>query len=129
MKGIFMSNAKQKIAMKYAPVLSCELSKNIEQRIFDCFSSIDFKSGIDAWAIRDRVGEYRDMFSINVDEIKADIIPSIYYSLLETETHYFLLYTVYHALDQKSPFGHEHDMEHIQVVVRKNKEIVEYVTT
>jgi len=114
---------EKKIAQKFAPVLCCELSKDRDKRKFDCFSSIKFKPNKNPWEMEDRKADFITVFN------EGKIIPSIYYSLVETNTHYFLLYTVYHALDQKSPFGHEHDMEHIQVVVRKSEEIVEYVTT
>jgi hypothetical protein len=129
-----MSNKSLKIAQKFAPVLCCELSKDHDMRIFDCFSSVNFKPGEESWDMIDRVAEFRSMFSFENGDISArDLKPSVYYSLLETESHYFLLYTVYHALDQKSPFGHEHDMEHVQVVVRKGEreedDAVEFVTT
>jgi hypothetical protein len=127
-----MSNKSLKIAQKFAPVLCCELSKNRRKRIYDCFSAIDFHPDKKPCEMQDRIAVFNSMFP-NLDEnketIESTLIPSIYYSFIESKTHYFLLYTVYHALDQKSPFGHEHDMEHIQVIVRKSEETVEYVTT
>ncbi len=127
-----MSNKSLKIAQKFAPVLCCELSKDRRKRIYECFSAINFHPDKKPCEMEDRIAKFNSMFP-NLDEteeaIESTLIPSIYYSLIESKTHYFMLYTIYHALDQKSPFGHEHDMEHIQVVVRKSEDIVEYVTT
>ncbi|HEX7056686.1 MAG TPA: hypothetical protein VF260_05750 [Bacilli bacterium] len=46
----------------------------------------------------------------------------IYYSVVETETHYFIVYTDYHARDDGplSVDKHENDMEGCMVVVRKD---------
>ena len=124
-----MNEKKKEIAQKFAPVLCHELSRNKKKRIFDCFSSIKFTED-DPWEMEDRIAEFRKMFSFKEENIiESSLIPSVYYSLVETHSHYFLLYSIYHALDQKSPFGHEHDMENVQVVVRKSGEVVEYVTT
>ncbi len=52
------------------------------------------------------------------------LLPTVYYALLETETHLFLTYHLFHARDW-SPFPlglqdtHENDGENLQVVVEK----------
>ena len=43
----------------------------------------------------------------------------VYYSLSETQTHYFIGYYFYHIEDCNT-FGHEHDLEGVNIVVRKD---------
>lgn len=53
------------------------------------------------------------------------ITPAVYYAVLETETHIFLVYGLFHPLDWSTapavfPYTwHENDMENIQIVVEK----------
>ena len=52
------------------------------------------------------------------------LVPTVYYALLETETHLFLTYHLFHARDWAPiPLGlqdtHENDGENLQVVVEK----------
>ena len=112
------------IARKYAPVLCHEIAKADDSRIFDCFTAIDF-DGVDPWAEEDRRVNFETAFHAGA------LVPAVYYSLVSTPTHYFILYSVYHAFDQKELAGHEHDMEHVQVVVFRNavKTPVELVAT
>jgi hypothetical protein len=56
----------------------------------------------------------------------GDLSAHVYYSVTETETHWFLFYALFHPRDytdescEKSDGCHENDMEAIQVVVRKD---------
>jgi hypothetical protein len=56
----------------------------------------------------------------------GDLSAHIYYSVIETETHWFLFYSLFHPRDytdepcEKSGGCHENDMESIQLVVRKD---------
>jgi hypothetical protein len=65
----------------------------------------------------------------NLHKAGADLSAVIYYSVVETETHWFLLYCDFHPQDwdencQPIPFGpdrcHENDMEGAMVVVEKD---------
>lgn len=54
----------------------------------------------------------------------GDLSAHVYYSVAETETHYFIFYSLFHPRDYE-PFClpslcHENDMESIQLVVRKD---------
>lgn len=54
----------------------------------------------------------------------GDLAAYVYYSVIETETHYFLFYSLFHPRDYE-PFCfpslcHENDMESIQIVVLKD---------
>jgi len=66
----------------------------------------------------------------NLKKASSDLSAVIYYSVVESKTHWFILYADFHARDwdencQPIPFGpdkcHENDMEGAMVVVRKDK--------
>lgn len=56
----------------------------------------------------------------------SDLSAYVYYSVIETESHWFLFYSLYHARDyteepcDESEGCHENDMESLQVVVAKD---------
>jgi len=56
----------------------------------------------------------------------GDLSAYVYYSVAETETHWFLFYSLFHPRDytrdpcEKSDGCHENDMESIQIVVAKD---------
>jgi hypothetical protein len=56
----------------------------------------------------------------------GDLSAYVYYSVIETETHWFLFYSLFHPRDytdepcEKSDGCHENDMESLQVVVGKD---------
>ncbi len=56
----------------------------------------------------------------------GDLSAYVYYSVIESETHWFLFYSLYHPRDytpepcEQSNGCHENDMESIQLVVRKD---------
>ncbi len=54
----------------------------------------------------------------------GDLSAHVYYSVIETETHYFLFYSLFHPRDYEPwcfpSLCHENDMESIQLVVRKD---------
>lgn len=65
---------------------------------------------------------------------KYKLLPHVYYSVVETPTHYFIMYAAYHPQDWESPdtpwrsqgprwkgSEHEHDMEGALVIVSKRK--------
>jgi hypothetical protein len=56
----------------------------------------------------------------------GDLSAHVYYSVIETETHWFVFYSLFHPRDytddpcEKSEGCHENDMESIQMIVRKD---------
>lgn len=44
----------------------------------------------------------------------------VYSTVAETATHWFVTYILYHPIDAKGMFGHDHDTEHLTLVVRKD---------
>jgi hypothetical protein len=50
---------------------------------------------------------------------RCPLIATVYYSVVETASHWFIQYMPYHPLDWKRTNGHEHDTESIMAVVAK----------
>jgi hypothetical protein len=44
----------------------------------------------------------------------------VYYTAVETPTHWLVTYVLYHPVDAKSLLGHDHDTEHVTLAVRKD---------
>ena len=67
----------------------------------------------------------------SLKNLKIALPSVVYYSFVETGTHYFIEYSFYHALDWSEypsfiPYNwHENDMENIQIVVRKKSDKLE----
>lgn len=52
-------------------------------------------------------------------EVEASQNPVIYFSVIESETHYYLNYFVYHAVDYGA-MKHGHDTENVWIILKKN---------
>ncbi len=109
-----LTDKQKEVVFKYAPVFFQETNKKANPEHWDFITSFDFDGDLQG--------------NNNEESIKANKHPlpaTVYYSLLETETHYFITYSSFHPLDWDTapafiPFTwHENDMENIQVVVRK----------
>lgn len=85
-----------------------------------------------SWDTPARVDFDGDLIASNNEEsLRAGlypITPAVYYAVLETDTHLFLIYGLFHPLDWSTmpavfPYAwHENDMENIQIVVDKRNE-------
>ena len=108
------------IALTYAPIICQETFGNEEERFQDYFCRADYDGDLKAnnnWN--------------NLDQFKDSLKAEVYFSLVETNSHYFILYSVYHPKDWKVLGKHENDMEHAQVVVKKKgtKGAVQFLCT
>jgi MYXO-CTERM domain-containing protein len=56
---------------------------------------------------------------------KCGVIGTVYFTVIETSTHWFVQYMPYHPRDTKATNGHEHDTESVLVVVAKDATIPE----
>ena len=97
------------IVERYAPFIYAAIDKNGGRQ--DIISNIDFDG--------DLVGN-NNWENFGGFELK----PTVYYSILETETHYFISYHLFHPRDWNHftfwlNDTHENDGENFQVVVRK----------
>ncbi len=51
---------------------------------------------------------------------KCPLVATVYFTVIETATHYFVQYLPYHPLDFKATNGHEHDTESVLLVIAKD---------
>ena len=102
------------VVYKYAPIIYQEISPDEKLQIYDFITSVDYDNDFQA--------------NNNEENITKFQLPAtLYYSVLETKTHYFVNYSIYHPLDwSRLPWyfpytWHENDMENIQVVIEKRE--------
>lgn len=108
------------IALAYAPIICQETFGTFDERYQDYFCRADYDGDFKANNNWDNLAKFKD-------KLKAEV----YFSLVETKSHYFILYSVYHAKDWKVLGKHENDMEHAQVVVKKKgtKGVIQFLCT
>jgi hypothetical protein len=104
------------IASAYAPAVFHATHTSARPKTWDTPTRVDFDG--------DRVASNNEE---SLRSGKHAIPPAVYYAVLETETHFFLTYGLYHAIDWSTsppvlPYTwHENDMENLQVVVEKRE--------
>jgi hypothetical protein len=112
-----LSDKQKQIVINYAPIIYQATRKKIRPAKWDFITSFDFDG--DLKASNNEENLTKGNFSLKA---------TVYYSLIESETHYFITYSFYHPLDWSVypsfiPFSwHENDMENIQIVVKKENE-------
>ena len=102
------------IAQKYAPVIFQEIDRGTvvdkSRGREDFITAVDFDGDM-------RANNNWENMS------KFPLLPIVYYSLIESETHLFISYSLYHPRDwsrvNASYTQHENDMENIQLVINK----------
>lgn len=106
----------RKLAETFAPVIFHATSVSERPASWDTPARVDFDGDLIA--------------SNNEESLRAGlhpITPAVYYAVIETETHAFLTYGLFHPIDWSTmpavfPYSwHENDMENIQIVVDKQK--------
>ncbi|MBN8554383.1 MAG: hypothetical protein J0L93_02970 [Deltaproteobacteria bacterium] len=108
-----------RLAKAWAPILYHDVDatyRNPETGFIpaDEILKIDFDGNED---LRDNGA---NVFQLSTDRQKHLIQnPALYFSIVETESHYYLNYMVYHALDTNA-WWHTHDTENFWVVVQKD---------
>ncbi len=112
------------IALRHAPVL--------QQKVNEMNRRGDYITGVDLSGDLSRVVENWSF----VEDKDNSLIAEAYYSVVETSTHYFIIYAFYHAQDwydgkrladkiRKNFDEHLHDMEGALAVVTKRKKWTE----
>ena len=124
------------LAKKHAPILCQKVSK--EWQVADMIAPIDFTG-----SLNDLYKNPYELTKLNPDDIDQ-INPKVYFSLCETDTHYFIIYAVYHIMDwhKRLPPNnlwdlimdalgeHIHDMEGALFIITKEpEEIIDGVIT
>jgi len=112
---------------RYAPVINQGASRKIEKRHWDTPKRMDFDGD---WEGRNNEQSLRSLAATG--ELEA----AVYYAVVESETHVFLTYFLFHPLDWESTPNllwvgrwHENDGESVQVVVRKRDSKVVLLAT
>ncbi len=100
------------IADRWAPTIYQDVAdgpwNDADLRRQDMLTTVDYDENFDAFD--------------NVENIDDFVLhPAVYYDVVETETHYFILYSFYHPIDWNDAgfVDHENDMEHAWLVVEK----------
>lgn len=95
----------EKLAYKHAPINYQYVNESYPRR--DMICKIDYDGDWDTSNNRNNISTY-------------DLIPVCYYSVAETSTHYYILYTFYHADD----LTHENDLEGCLLILNKDEEVL-----
>ena len=101
------------LAVYYAPVIYQDTDNSDTDA--DYITKFNF-DGEDNWSGTDNWDNQDDGY---------ELLPYVYYSIVETNTHFFICYAVYHPRDWTDlahswDFEHENDMEAILAVVKKD---------
>lgn len=115
----------QALAYHWAPVVFQDTNEILGHGRYDYITSWRFDDAID---LNGPLG--RPDLSNNWENAATEPLPAhVYYSVIETEGHFYLGYFFYHPRDwgdlgkdddPKSFFQHQHDLEGITMVVEKN---------
>jgi hypothetical protein len=97
---------RARIAARWAPTIYQETSSRADLLLAFDFDG-DWDGSNNAAHLRDRTHRW-------------PVRSVVYYAATETPTHWLLTYVLYHALDGKFISGHDHDTEHVTLVVRKD---------
>jgi len=114
-----LSEKQKQVIINYAPVIYQATRKKYRPAKWDFITSFDFDGDL-------RANNNEE----NLTKGNFLLPATVYYAMVETETHYFITYSLYHPLDWSIypsfiPFSwHENDMENLQVVVQKDNEKV-----
>jgi len=101
-------------AARWAPVFYQDLAdgllNNPSNRRRDLIAAINFDGNYDPFDNAE-----------NADSGQHPLTGSILYDVVETETHLYLLYSIFHPIDWNTTgaIDHENDMEHAWVIVQK----------
>ena len=100
---------REDVAKRWAPVLQQEIKDGK-----DLFTAYDFDGN---WAGDDNDENLKSCLD---GTTTCDLAAKVYFTVIETSTHWFVNYLPYHATDAKMTNGHEHDTESVLVVVAKD---------
>ncbi len=100
--SLAVADTRDDVARHYAPIIYQETNDARK----DHFAAFDYDG--------DWVG------TNNLENLGAfPLVGTVYYSVIETTTHWFVQYMPYHPVDWKVTNGHEHDTESMLAVVAK----------
>jgi MYXO-CTERM domain-containing protein len=110
---------REEIAKKHAPVFHQE----VRDEVRDLYAAYDFDGN---WAGDDNkqnvecVKDASKCAGLACASGACKLVGTVYFTVIETATHWFVQYLPYHPLDTKQTNGHEHDTESVLAVVAKD---------
>jgi len=115
---------RDQIAAHFAPVLYQEAHDPIK----DLFTAFDFDGNWNGDDQQENMECWSDSTKCNTADNpnsacagqKCPLIATVYYTVIETQTHWFVQYMPYHPLDWKVTNGHENDTESVLMVIAKS---------
>ncbi len=107
------------LAQAWAPVLFQDESPEFTQSTTS-FNPVDSIVALFFDGNEDLRDNGQTVFRLADDQaLEALTKPVIYFSVLESESHFYINYMIYHALDA-GPKGHAHDTENIWMILEKD---------
>lgn len=125
---LFASNVgaatRDEVARKWAPILLQETNDPIK----DLLTAYDFDGNWNGDDNAENMKCWSDPSQCDTGDNpksacagqKCPLVATVYYTVVETKTHWFVQYMPYHPLDWKVTNGHEHDTESVLAVVKKD---------
>jgi hypothetical protein len=122
--GSALAATRDQVAQHYAPVIYQETNDPIK----DLYTAFDFDGNWNGDDQQENMECWSDSTKCNTSDNpnsacagqKCPLIATVYYTVIETDTHWFVQYMPYHPLDWKVTNGHENDTESIFAVVNKS---------
>ncbi|HZS37897.1 MAG TPA: hypothetical protein VFF06_13765 [Polyangia bacterium] len=114
---------RDQVAQHYAPVIYQETNDSVK----DLFTAFDFDGdwngdnqaeNMECWSDSTKCNTADNPNSACAGQ-KCPLVATVYYTVIETPTHWFVQYMPYHPLDWKVTNGHENDTESILITVNK----------
>ncbi len=110
----------EKLAREWAPIFYKDYAKSLTQPETG-FNPVDHPLDLFFDGNSDLRDNAESVFKLDREQVSRVMAsPSIYYSVIESSTHYYITYIVYHAIDFKV-FGHAHDTENVWTVLEKSQ--------
>jgi len=110
---------REEIAKRYAPIFHQE----VRDKTRDLYAAYDFDGN---WAGDDNeenlacVADAKKCATSSCAGGKCTLVGTVYFTVIETTTHWFVQYMPYHPRDTKATNGHEHDTESVLAVIAKD---------
>ena len=110
---------REEIAKRHAPVFFQE----VRDKVRDLYAAYDFDGN---WAGDDNkqnvecVKDASKCSGLACANGSCKLVGTVYFTVIETSTHWFVQYLPYHPLDTKVTNGHEHDTESVLAVIAKD---------
>lgn len=122
--SVASAGSRDSLAQHWAPVYYQETNDPVK----DLYTAFDFDDNWNGDDQQENMECWNDSTKCNTADNpnsmcagqKCPLVATTYYTVIETDTHWFIQYMPYHPLDYKATNGHENDTESILMVVEKD---------